>query len=191
MPANGRQDLIRRLKVKQVVALCKKKKAMFVISDFRHDEMTSALLSDIYVAYSGIYLRTFRDNLLLPTSQVCPETSVRNWQYSLLDISEERRPRDRPRPHPELCTFSGVETVGNKATFLSCGLNAVHLIADKMSPRGTTSIFPHVLLQRFQIGHSLYCHLRPRRKLHRSLESSVHNTQMSRQMSGQTVPSTD
>jgi hypothetical protein len=124
-------------------------------------------------------LRTFPDNLSVPSSEVCPETSVRNCHYMTRDIAEECRSHDRSRPHPQLCTVSAVETVGNKATSLLFGLNAVHLAAGNVSPGGTTGVFPHVMLQRFNIGLSLYCHLRPQGKIYRSLESRVHNTQTS------------
>jgi hypothetical protein len=52
-----------------------------------------------YAVYRGNSLPTFRDKLLVPSSRVknswpligCPETSVNNYYYTLLNIPEERR----------------------------------------------------------------------------------------------------
>jgi len=69
-----------------------------VISDFRrHADENCALLGQ-YAANNGNYLPTFRDNLSVPSSKVknpgrptsCPQTSVRNYHYSLRNNSEER-----------------------------------------------------------------------------------------------------
>ena len=51
----------------------------------------SALLG-YYTANSGNSLPTFRDNISVPSSgpRVCPETSVRNYHYSLCNSPEER-----------------------------------------------------------------------------------------------------
>ena len=59
----------------------------------------NCVLLGYYAASSGNFLPTFRDKLLVPSSDVstlrmgsigCPETSVRNYHYSLRNNPEER-----------------------------------------------------------------------------------------------------
>ena len=60
---------------------------MVAISSFRHDEMRSALFSD--VTQRGNSLLKFRDNLLAPSSKRLPETSLRNCHYNLSNMAEK------------------------------------------------------------------------------------------------------
>jgi hypothetical protein len=59
----------------------------------------NCVLLGYYAASSGNFLPMFRDKLLVPSSDVstlrmgpigCPETSVRNYHYSLRNNPEER-----------------------------------------------------------------------------------------------------
>jgi hypothetical protein len=86
---------------------------MYVISGFRHEVAENCALLGYYTASSGNFLLTFRDNLSVPSSRFkkpkevyiklrigaagyrmgligCPETSVRNYYYSLRNNAEER-----------------------------------------------------------------------------------------------------
>jgi len=71
-----------------------------VISDFRRDVDDICSLLDCYAAYSGNSVPTFRDGLSAPYSSVkiledganrFPETSVRNYHYTLRNNPEEGR----------------------------------------------------------------------------------------------------
>jgi len=72
-----------------------------VISGFRREVAENSVLLGYYTASSGNFLPTFRDNLSVsywgPDSltrsmgpMACPETSVRNYRYSLRNNLEER-----------------------------------------------------------------------------------------------------
>jgi len=66
-----------------------------VISGFRSEVDEYSILLGCYATSSGSFLQTFRDNITVPTSRFknpkyCPETSVRNYQYSLSNNPEER-----------------------------------------------------------------------------------------------------
>jgi hypothetical protein len=71
---------------------------LYVISGFRHKVHENCDILGHYVEKSVHSLPTFRDNLLGPSSRVeesgCPETSVRNSHYSLLNSPEERSTHD-------------------------------------------------------------------------------------------------
>ena len=69
-------------------------------SGFRREVGENSALLGFYAASSGNFLPTFRDNLSILYSGVknkkkigpvgCPETSLRNYHYSLLNDPEER-----------------------------------------------------------------------------------------------------
>jgi hypothetical protein len=69
-----------------------------VISDLRRAVDENCALLGYYAASSGNFLPTFRDNLSVFSSGVknqreadsCPETSVRNYDYSLCNNAEQR-----------------------------------------------------------------------------------------------------
>jgi hypothetical protein len=74
----------------------------WVISGFRHDVYEICTLLGYNAAYSGNSLLKFRDNLSVLSSRVkeirlktglvgCPETSLRNYHYTLRNVPEERR----------------------------------------------------------------------------------------------------
>jgi len=70
-----------------------------MISDFRGEVNGNCALMGYYAACNGNYLLTFRDNLSFPSSRVkkkemgqigCPETSARDYHYSLRNRPVER-----------------------------------------------------------------------------------------------------
>ena len=71
-----------------------------VISGFLREIDQNCVLLGYYAASSGNFLPTFRDNLSVASPEVknkkrwdllgCPETSVRNGHYSLLNNPGER-----------------------------------------------------------------------------------------------------
>jgi len=69
----------------------------WVTAAFRREADDNCALLGSYAASSGNFLLTFRDNLSIPSSRVemmvpivCPETSIRNYHYSLRNDPEER-----------------------------------------------------------------------------------------------------
>jgi len=69
-----------------------------MISVFRRGVDEICALLGYYAAYSGNSLPAFRDNLSVPLpsnmgSIGCPETSIRNYHYTLRNITDERRSR--------------------------------------------------------------------------------------------------
>jgi hypothetical protein len=91
--------IIRFLKVKSAG----KYSNHFVISVFRRQVDENCALLGYYAARSGNFLAMFRDKLLVPSLWVkiltlkmrpigCPETSVRDYHYSLRNDPEERGP---------------------------------------------------------------------------------------------------
>ena len=74
----------------------------YVISGFRREADDNRDVLGYYAASSGNSLRTYRDNLSVPSSRDkmlpinnkgpigCPETSVMNCHYSLRNSPEER-----------------------------------------------------------------------------------------------------
>ena len=60
-----------------------------VISCFRHEVCDKHALLGYYVANSGNSLDTFGTAYWVPSAG-CPETSIRNYHYSLRESSEER-----------------------------------------------------------------------------------------------------
>ena len=81
-----------RLRFVSHSALCR-----FVISGFRREVDENCALLGSYATSSGNFLPTFRHRLSIPFSGVkkteplgCPETSVRNYHYSLRNNPEER-----------------------------------------------------------------------------------------------------
>ena len=63
----------------------------FKISVFRLSREAGEICAPLgnYVTYGGNSLPAFRDKLW---DRICPKTSVNNYQYSLCNFSEERRP---------------------------------------------------------------------------------------------------
>jgi len=62
----------------------------WVTAAFRREADDNCALLGYYAASTGNFLPTFRDNLSVPPSRVemmvpigCPETSIRNYHYSL------------------------------------------------------------------------------------------------------------
>jgi hypothetical protein len=110
-----------------------------VIWGFRHylDEICALL--GYYTACSGDSLPTFRDNLSVPPSRDlkksegtwifwnslkmgsigCPETSVRNYQYTLLNVPEQRRSLRHVLQRSSVCFLSWMETARVKRLFSS------------------------------------------------------------------------
>ena len=74
------------------------KHTVYLMSSFHREVDENCALLGYYAASSGNFLPTFRDNLSAPYSgdenwrdrQVVPETSVRNYLYSLRNNPEER-----------------------------------------------------------------------------------------------------
>jgi hypothetical protein len=66
-----------------------------VISGFRREVHENCDFLGYYVASSGNFLQTFRDNILVPSSReemipiVCSAASVRNEHYSMRNNPEE------------------------------------------------------------------------------------------------------
>jgi len=93
---------------------------MFILLDFRLPPQIeeNCDLASYYSARMGNFLATFRDNLSVPSSRVknswmgpisCPETSVRNYQFLLTIIPDERCYTYRRKPessHVENCKKS-------------------------------------------------------------------------------------
>ena len=85
-----------------IVCPLPKKHSARVISGFRREVAEKCALLGCYAASSGYLVPTFRDNLSAPSLKVakrpctlkmghidCPETSVRNYHYSLRNNAEE------------------------------------------------------------------------------------------------------
>jgi len=69
-----------------------------VISGFRREVAENCVLLGYYAASSGNSLSTFRDRL--KKGQIgSPETSVKNYHYSLRNSPEERSFQDERDPH--------------------------------------------------------------------------------------------
>jgi hypothetical protein len=60
-----------------------------MISGFFHKAAENCTLLGYYTTSSGNTLPTFWDNLSVPNSKGCPETSARNYHYLLHNTPEE------------------------------------------------------------------------------------------------------
>jgi hypothetical protein len=95
------------------------------ISGFHHEVDEICALLQNYAAHSDNSLPTFRDNLSIPSSSLknprrmgrigCPETSVKNCDYTLRNFAEERRSAN-------CITSSATSSIQSYSTFSTYGL---------------------------------------------------------------------